>query len=126
MKQLFACISIVLISLCTSCGSSIENYGEIPSQNAPKSTIVSILISPQDYVGKEVVIEGVISAECPTGGWIDVVDEGGHRINVEFHAASFAPLPQRVGRFVIAKGVVFQTSGSIKEVKLLAEGLIIK
>jgi hypothetical protein len=127
MKHLFATVMTALVGLCCiACGRSIENYGEVPTDLAERTPISAILLSPKEYVGKVVVIEGVIETECPTGGWILVADKEGHKIYVEFHGAEFAPIPQRVGSVVVAKGVVFQSEGQEKEIKLLGKGIGIR
>lgn len=127
MKCLYAiAITVVAALCCISCGRSVEKYGEAPDEKAPKTAIAAILLSPQQYVNEEVVIEGTIATECPTGGWINVEDNEGHTLHVEFHGAEFGPIPQRGGRRVIVKGVVFQSSGPSKEVQLLGRGVLIQ
>lgn len=127
MKYFFSLfMSVVLSFCCLSCGKKIEKYGDIPDEKVEKTLISSILLSPKRYIGKEVVIEGVIANECPTGGFIYVDDRAGHVIYVEMHGAEFAPIPQREGRLVVVKGVVFQGEGVAKEVKLLGKGVVIR
>jgi hypothetical protein len=127
MKHLYAIAATVLLALCViACGKSIETYGETPDEKAAKTPISAILFSPKQYLDKEVVIEGTISSECPTGGWINVQDASGHTIYVEFHGAEFAPIPQRAGSPVVVKGVVFQSEAERKEVQLLGKGVVIR
>jgi hypothetical protein len=130
MKKLFMILGLVLTALfglyILGCGPKIERFGDVPADNAPKTAIGTILLNTQNYIDKDVIIEGVIASECPTGGWINVRDKSGGTIYVEMHGSSFAPIPQRVGRNVIVKGVVYQSEGVTKEAKLLGKGLIIK
>lgn len=130
MKKGYLILGVVLIGLfafyLTGCGSKIEKFGEVPEETAIKTVIGTILLNPQNYVDKEVVVEGVIGSECPTGGWIRVKDNSGGSIYVEMHSASFAPIPQRVGKSVLVKGTVYQSEGSDKEIKLFGKGLVIK
>jgi hypothetical protein len=127
MKYLGAIAATCLLALCCiACGKRIETYGDIPDEKAIKTPISAILFSPQQYLNKDVVIEGRISTECPTGGWIDVEDASGHTIHVEFHGAEFAPIPQRAGSPVVVKGVVFQSEGPNKEVQLVGKGVVIR
>lgn len=126
MKHLYSfAIAAITVLCCISCEKSSERYGEIPDEKAIRTPISTILFSPQQYLNQEVVIEGTIASECPTGGWIKVKDTAGHNLYVEFHGATFAPIPQRVGRKVIVKGVVFQSESASKEVQLLGKGVMI-
>ncbi|MFH1094298.1 MAG: hypothetical protein V1739_09155 [Candidatus Omnitrophota bacterium] len=108
------------------CGPKIEKFGEAPDETQVKTAIATLLVNPQNYQDKEVVVEGVISSECPTGGWIRVNENSGASIYVEMHGSSFAPIPQRVGKKVLVKGTVYQSEGSDKEIKLLGKGLVIR
>ena len=130
MKKIFVIlgvVSTVLFGLYISgCGPGIEKFGEAPLDNNTKTAIGTILLNPQNYIDKDVIIEGAIASECPTGGWINVQDKSGGTIYVEMHGSSFAPIPQRVGRNVIVKGTAYQSGGTTKEIKLLGKGLIIK
>lgn len=122
-------IMVLFLFMCLwfqGCQQQSESFGEVPEENAPRIPISALLFSPNEYIDKEVVIEGVIASECPTGGWIGVIDSSGHKIYVEMHGALFAPLPQRGGREVVVKGVVFQSEGATKEIKMLGKGVIIR
>ena len=127
MRKAFIVLVIVLSGLYgTGCGARVEKFGETPDETAPKANIGTVLFNPQSYIDKDVVVEGVIASECPTGGWINVRDTSGSAIYVEMHSAPFAPIPQRVGKSVVVKGQVYQSEGSTKETKLLGKGLVIK
>ncbi len=130
MKKIFVVLRVVLIGLfglyICGCRPKIEKFGNSPDENAAKTAIGTILLNPQDYVDKDVVIDGVIDSECPTGGFIYVKDNSGVTIYVEMHSAPFAPIPQRTGKNVIVKGTVYQSGGATKETKLLGKGLVIK
>lgn len=130
MKKIFVILGVVLMGLfgwyILGCGPKIERFGDAPQENVPKTAIGTILLNPQSYLDKEVVVEGTIASECPTGGWINVRDASGATIYVEMHSAPFAPIPQRVGKGVVVKGLVYQSEDSTKETKLLGKGLVIK
>ncbi len=130
MKKIYMILGVVLIGLfglyILGCGPKIERFGDVPQENAPKTAIGTILLNPQNYIDKDVIIEGVIASECPTGGWINVRDASGAAIYVEMHSAPFAPIPQRVGKSILVKGLVYQSEGTTKETKLLGKGLVIK
>lgn len=130
MKKVFIILATVLIGLTAlylaGCSPKVEKFGDAPLESAAKTAIGTILLNPQNYVDKEVTIEGTIASECPTGGFINVRDNSGGTIYVEMHGSSFAPIPQRVGKGVIVKGIVYQGEGTPKEVKILGKGLVIK
>ncbi len=130
MKKIFVILGVVSTVLfglyILGCASGIEKFGDVPLDNSTKTAVGTILLNPQNYIDQDVIIEGVIASECPTGGWINVRDASGAAIYVEMHGASFAPIPQRVGESVIVKGTVYQGEGATKETKLLGKGLVIK
>lgn len=127
LKHLFAIAATIFLSLCcVCCEKQPEKYGEIPDEQATRTPITSILDSPETYIDKAVVIEGTIASECPTGGWIGIEDTTGHKIYVELHGTAFAPIPQRIGKKVVVKGIVFQSEGASREVKLLGQGVLIQ
>ena len=106
--------------------SKVEKFGELPNVYAGKTAIGSILVNPKKYLDKTVVIEGVIAKECPGGCWMHVRDTSGGVMFVEMKGTSYAPIPQRTGKYVMVKGVVYQNQGNTRETKLLGKGLIIK
>lgn len=130
MNKRYLVLGVILTGLFAfyliGCGPKIEKFGEAPDEAATKTGVGTILLNPRNYIDKEVVVEGVIGSECPTGGWIRVKDNSGGSIYVEMHSAAFAPIPQRVGKSVLVKGTVYQSEGSNKETKLLGKGLVIK
>lgn len=126
LSRLFISLIIVFGIFVSGCGERIEKFGDAISDSEPKTAIASILFNPQKYEGKDVVIEGKISSECPTGGFIYVQDASGGTIYVEMHSAPFAPIPQRTGSIVQAKGTVYLSGGAAKETKLLGKGLVIR
>lgn len=130
MKNILSVLFISLIVIfglsVSGCGQGIEKFGDPISDSEPKTAIASILFNPQKYGDKDVVLDGKIVSECPTGGFIYVQDASGGTIYVEMHSAPFAPIPQRTGRAVQVKGTVYLSSGGAKETKLLGKGLVIK
>ncbi len=129
MKKLvvLGLVLTVLVSLYVlGCGAKTEKFGDAPVGTEAKTSIASIVVNPQDYISKDVVVEGTISSECPAGGWINVKDNSGTTIYVEMHGSDFVPIPQRVGKNVTVKGTVYQTEGTPKETQLLGKGLVIK
>ncbi len=109
------------IGECTMTGG--ENFGDMPGENPAITAVGTVILNPQKYLDKEVTVEGVIASECPTGGWINIRDNSGSIIHFNMHGTTVGPIPQRVGRKVIAKGMVYQGESTPKETKLLAKGL---
>lgn len=100
----------------TGCGSAKQApvYGrEIPS-DMPVTTAAEILARPETFEGKDVLVSGKITSECPSGGWIWVRDGSGD-IYVNMHPTNVF-IPQRVGRNVRAVGKVVLESGSAQVV----------
>ena len=130
MKKMRMILGVVFVGLfglyILGCEPKVERFGDVLQEDAHKTAIGTILLNPQIYLDKDVVIEGVIASECPAGGWINVRDTLGAAIYVEMHSAPFAPIPQRAGKGVLVKGLVYQSEGSTKETKLLVKGLVIK
>ena len=125
--SVFVVFLVVIFGLFVSgCSQGIEKFGDTISDSEPKTAIGSILFNPQKYSGKDVVLDGKIVSECPTGGFIYVQDTSGGTIYVEMHSAPFAPIPQRTGKAVQIKGTVYLSGGAAKETKLLGKGLVIR
>jgi len=96
----------------TGCGSAKQApvYGrEIPSE-MPVTNAAEILTSPEAFEGKDVLVSGKITSECPSGGWIWVHDGSGD-IYVNMHPTNVF-IPQKVGSSVRAMGKVVLESGS--------------
>ncbi len=126
LSVLFISLTIIFGIFVSGCGQGIEKFGDAISDSEPRTAIASILFDPQKYEDKNVVLDGKIVSECPTGGFIYVQDASGGTIYVEMHSAPFAPIPQRTGRVVQVKGTVYLSGGAAKEIKLLGKGLVIK
>ena len=116
----------ILVLYSFGCGPKIEKYGDAPDESAARTEISNIMLEPQKYLDKAVVIEGVISTECPGGCWMKVSDKSAGTIYVEMLGCPFVPLPQRTGKNVLLKGVIYQNKGDNKEIRIAAKGLIIK
>ncbi|MBM3332414.1 hypothetical protein FJY68_11305 [candidate division WOR-3 bacterium] len=69
----------------------------------------AILDSPHAWEGKDVLVAGKITSECPSGCWFWVKDETGE-IYVDIHPTNLS-IPQRVGKTVRAMGKVILESG---------------
>ena len=130
MKKVFVISGLLLMLVSTifllGCAAKAEKFGDAPAESDAKTSVGTILVNPQNYINKDVVIGGLIASECPSGGWINVKDDSGSTLYVEMHSASFAPIPQRVGKKVVVKGTIYQTEDSLKEIKILGKGLVIK
>ncbi len=126
LNTLFVSLIVIFGLFVSGCGQGIEKFGDAISDSEPRTAIASILFNPQKDSGKDVLLDGKIVSECPTGGFIYVQDASGGTIYVEMHSAPFAPIPQRTGKAVQVKGTVYLSGGASKETKLLGKGLVIK
>ena len=126
LSVLFISLIVIFGLFVSGCGEKIEKFGDAISDSEPKTAIASILFDPQKYRDKDVILDGKIVSECPTGGFIYVQDASGGTIYVEMHSAPFAPIPQRTGRSAQVKGMVYLSGSAAKETKLLGKGLVIK
>ncbi len=100
----------------TGCGSAKQApvYGrEIPG-DMPVTTAAEIMARPEAFEGKDVLVSGKVTSECPSGGWIWVRDESGD-IYVNMHPTNVF-IPQKVGTNVRAMGKVVLESGSAQVV----------
>jgi hypothetical protein len=84
-------------------------YGKAIPAGMAVTTARQILESPAAYEGKDVLVAGTITSECPSGGWIWVKDETA-QIYVNMHPTNVY-IPQKVGARVRAMGKVVLESG---------------
>jgi uncharacterized protein YdeI (BOF family) len=98
----------------------ISTFGQ-PISESMVTAIPNILAHPEQFQGKIVRIEGVITEECPAGGWFILKDQSGI-IYVNLHPSEFA-IPQVVGRHVVTQGLV-RKEGT--QVEIIGKGVQIK
>jgi hypothetical protein len=84
-------------------------YGKVIPADMTVATAKEILDNPQAWEGKDVLVAGKITSECPSGGWIWVQDSTG-QIYVNMHPTNVF-IPQAVGKNVRAMGKVVIESG---------------
>ncbi|MFC1590564.1 hypothetical protein ACFL42_03640 [Candidatus Omnitrophota bacterium] len=107
--------AIIILLLCCAvtlavagCGKA-EVFGkEVPG--AEGASVGDIYKNSKAYNGKDVVIEGKITSECPTGCWFNVNDASGE-IYVDLNPSGFA-IPQKVGKKVSVSGKVVVKKGN--------------
>jgi len=107
-----ALAALFVASWATGCGGAKKavRYGrEIPA-DMMATTAAEILANPQAFEGRDVLLAGKITSECPSGGWIWIADGTGD-IYVTMHPTNVF-IPQRVGHRVRAMGRVVLESGS--------------
>jgi hypothetical protein len=88
--------------------------------NTAQPKVKDILASDQ-YVGKEVVLQGKITLECGSGCWFNL-DDGTGKLYVDLLPSNIA-IPQWVGKTVVAKGKVIKEEGDIK---MIGTGVTLK
>jgi hypothetical protein len=84
-------------------------YGKAIPADMVVTTAENILTNPQAWEGKDVLVAGEITSECPSGGWIWVQDASG-QVYVNMHPTNVF-IPQHVGENVWAIGKVVLESG---------------
>ena len=103
-------VAAVLVAGLVGCKTTtVSKYGKpIPADVLPVPA-KDILDKPAAFEGREVVVSGKITSECPSGGWIWVKDNSGE-IYVNMHPTNVF-IPQRVGKSVKAMGKVVLEQG---------------
>ena len=80
-------------------------YGHV-NVEAQSLSLAELLQAPEQYEGKTVRIEGVVSAVCPMRGcWIDVA-ENGQKIRLKVNDGEIVFPLSAAGHFVTATGMV--------------------
>lgn len=103
-------VAAVLVAGMVGCKTTtVSKYGKAIPTDAQVVSAKSILDNPAGFEGKEVVVTGKITSECPSGGWVWVKDASGE-IYVNMHPTNVF-IPQRVGKNVKAMGTVVLEQG---------------
>jgi hypothetical protein len=108
MKRSLAAAFTVILSVATALAGDEtgSTYGAGVTVGQPV-TISQLLASPDDYLGKKIRVDGVVSAVCKHRGcWMQVTDpktDQGIRIKVEDGVIVFPPTA--VGKTASAEGV---------------------
>ena len=83
-------------SVVESQAASETEAPQIPDEEGPKITRISdIFAQPGSYKGKDVIVEGKIVAECPSGCWFTLSDGTGN-IYVDLNPSNLV-IPQKRG-----------------------------
>jgi len=103
-------VAAVLVAGIVGCKTTTTSkYGKMISNDAQVVPTSEILANPKGFEGKEVVVSGKITSECPSGGWVWVKDNSGE-IYVNMHPTNVF-IPQKVGKTVKAIGTVVLEQG---------------
>lgn len=103
-------IAAVLVAGMAGCKTTtVSKYGKMIPTDAQVVPTSEILANPRGFEGKEVVVTGKITSECPSGGWIWVKDNSGE-MYVNMHPTNVF-IPQKVGKTVKAMGTVVLEQG---------------
>jgi len=90
-------------------GAKSNAYGKAIPADMAVTTAREIVNNPQAWEGKDVLVAGKITSECPSGGWVWVQDSTG-QVYVNMHPTNVF-IPQHVNRGVRAMGKVVLESG---------------
>ena len=116
MKKYIALgLALVFAAVVVGCGAKKAGtaksnaYGKAIPADMALTTAKEILTNPQAWEGKDVLVAGKITSECPSGGWVWVQDSTG-QVYVNMHPTNVF-IPQHVGKNVRAMGKVVLESG---------------
>jgi hypothetical protein len=116
MKKYIALgLALVVAAVVVGCGAKKAGtaksnaYGKAIPADMAVTTSKEILSNPQAWEGKDVLVTGKITSECPSGGWVWVQDSTG-QVYVNMHPTNVF-IPQHVGKNVRAMGKVVLESG---------------
>ena len=115
MKKYIALgLALVVAAVVVGCGAKTgatksNVYGKAIPADMAVTVAKEILANPQAWEGKDVLVAGKITSECPSGGWIWVQDTSG-QVYVNMHPTNVF-IPQHVGKNVRAMGKVVLESG---------------
>jgi len=108
-------LALVVAAIVVGCGAKKAGtaksnaYGKAIPADMAVTTSKEILSNPQAWEGKDVLVAGKITSECPSGGWVWVQDSTG-QVYVNMHPTNVF-IPQHVGKNVRAMGKVVLESG---------------
>jgi hypothetical protein len=116
MKKYIALgLALVVAAVVVGCGAKKAGtaksnaYGKAIPTDMAVTTAKEIVANPQAWEGKDVLVAGKITSECPSGGWVWVQDSTG-QVYVNMHPTNVF-IPQHVGKNVRAMGKVVLESG---------------
>lgn len=109
-----AVLGLLLLAVLVGCGTKNKanargTYGKPIPAGLAVTTTKQIIDNPNDFEGKDVLVNGKITSECPSGGWVWLKDNTGE-IYVNMHPTNVF-IPQKVGSTVKAMGKVVLESG---------------
>jgi hypothetical protein len=106
---------LLAVAVVVGCGAKTGGtaksnaYGKAIPADMAVTTAKEILANPQAWEGKDVLVAGKITSECPSGGWVWVQDSTA-QVYVNMHPTNVF-IPQAVGKTVRAMGKVVLESG---------------
>lgn len=114
MKNIGLILAVLVTAVLVGCGTTAKEakskaYGNAIPADMTVTTAKQILEDPQAWEGKDVLVAGKITSECPSGGWVWVKDSTG-QVYVNMHPTNVF-IPQHVNGGVRAMGKVVLESG---------------
>jgi len=109
-----AVLGLLLLAVLVGCGAKNKSgtkatFGKTIPTDLAVTTAKQIIDNPKDFEGKDVLVSGKITSECPSGGWVWLKDTTGE-IYVNMHPTNIF-IPQKVSSTVKAMGKVVLESG---------------
>jgi hypothetical protein len=115
VKYIGLTLILVVAAVIVGCGAKTGGaaksnvYGKAIPADMAVTTTREIVNNPQEWEGKDVLVAGKITSECPSGGWVWVQDSTG-QVYVNMHPTNVF-IPQHVNGGVRAMGKVVLESG---------------
>lgn len=118
----FTLALVLLATLPAAAGSDAEKYGAGVTLDQSVS-VDTLLGSPDDYIGKTVRVDGVITAVCKKRGcWMQVTDpESGNGVRIKVEDGVIVFPYEAMGKKATAEGVFEAITLSPEEVQARAE-----
>lgn len=116
--KLINLFSILIISVFISAAAvAQEKYGnEITLEE--KTEISAIMSSPEEYLGKKVLVEGEIVSVCQhMGCWMEVANEDGEKIKVKVKDGEIVFPKDGAGRRALVEGEIYKIELDEEEAK---------
>jgi hypothetical protein len=97
--------ALLLLAPLAAAGAPVRVGAEITVAEA--TPMADILLSPSDYAGKTVRVEGEVRGVCTRMGcWMDIADQAGNRIRIQVEDGVMVFPSDATGRPAVAQGTV--------------------
>jgi hypothetical protein len=121
-KKLLSLSLMLIIVPIAACGGG-TTYGEEVKGEAT-TTIKESLVDGKAADGKDAIVEGKVTAVCPSGCWFDIADDNGNAMHILI-GGDFAVPKSLNGKDVAVAGYLQYNKGK-ETVELVATGVTVR